>query len=93
MVIELEPKDGWTIDLKKDADGKIVGAAWSGGSIAPDELETFRLTARNPAAETTFVWKAVQLHADGSRAEWVGEPDSRRPAPVTFVGEENQVEP
>lgn len=93
MIVEFEPKDGWTIDPKRNADGKIVGAIWSGGSIAPEEAETFNLTARNPAAEITLAWKAIQTYEDGSRREWIGERGSRSPAPVTSVGEENQAEP
>src|SRR6516164_9494805 len=37
-----EPKQGWKVDLKKDAKGKISGAVWS-GSLGPHEFVDFGL--------------------------------------------------
>ena len=78
-------KPGWDIEIEKDENGKIVSVTWSGGSIGPHEYDEFDLMARNPEEGANLVWKVVQLHADGSRSAWVGEPDSRNPAPVTMV--------
>ena len=82
VVVAFDPADGWTIETKKNADGKIVGAVWSGGSVPRGESVRFRFTANNPTQETTLAWKMVQIHADGSRVEWapetiVGAPPSR----------------
>ena len=82
VVVAFDSVTGWTIETKKNTDGKIVGAVWSGGSVPRGESVRFRFTAHNPAQETTLAWKMVQIHADGSRVEWapdtiVGAPPSR----------------
>ena len=84
-VISVDPKDGWQIELKKDSTGRIVGATWSGGSIAPREIAEFGFQARNPNEETKLVWKVIQVYEDGTKSEWTGPPGSRTPASVTQV--------
>lgn len=84
-ISDLETTPGWEVETTVNADGKIEGAVWSGGSIAQGESGEFNFTAQNPAAEESLVWKVVQIHSDGSRAEWVGESGSRNPAPVVEV--------
>lgn len=84
-VSTVEPKTGWSLDQRKDASGKIVGAIWSGASIAPREASEFSFVARNPGEETKLVWKVIQIYADGTRSEWTGPAGSRTPAPVTVV--------
>jgi len=81
MVIEFEVADGWAIEPLTNADGRIIGAVWSGGSIPRGESVQFRFTARNPAQETTLVWRIVQILEDGSRVQWA--PDSIVGAPVS----------
>ena len=84
-VISLDAKEGWKIEPKKDSSGKIVGAIWSGGSIAPREIAEFSFQARNPNEETKLVWKVIQVYEDGTKSEWTGPAGSRNPAPVTQV--------
>ena len=84
-ILSLEEKPEWKIEPKKDASGKITGAAWSGSSIAPRAVAEFGFSARNPNEETKLVWKVVQLYEDGTRSEWTGEQGTRAPAPVTLV--------
>lgn len=76
---------GWTIEHQRDTDGRIVGATWNGGAIGPNEFAEFALMGRNPETRATLVWRVVQVHADGTRSEWVGERQSQNPAPVTTV--------
>jgi len=80
-----EVVSGWTIEHQTNPDGRIVGAIWNGGRIGANEFAEFALMARNPEASATLVWRVIQVHEDGSRSEWVGAPDSRSPAPNTFV--------
>ena len=80
-----EARLGWTIEHHRNADGRIIGATWNGGSIGPNEFAEFAVIGRNPEAVATLVWKVVQVYADGSRSEWVGEPRSQYPAPITTV--------
>jgi len=82
-VISVDAKEGWKIDLKKDSSGKIVGAIWSGGSIAPREIAEFGFQAHNPNEESKLVWKVIQVYEDGSKSEWTRPPGSRSPAPAT----------
>jgi uncharacterized protein YcnI len=84
-VISVDPKEGWKIEVKKDPSGRIAGAIWSGGSIAPKDIADFVFQARNPNEETKLVWKVIQVYADGSKSEWTGPAGSRTPAPVTHV--------
>lgn len=84
-ILSLEEKAGWKIDVKKDSAGKIIGAIWSGSSLAPRDIGEFGISARNPSEETKLVWKVVQVYEDGSRAEWTGPQGSRGPAPVTQI--------
>ena len=86
-VSDFEPKDGWTVESTTDAEGHIVNVVWSGGSIPPEQAEEFTFTVQNPGTATTLVWRVVQIHADGSTAEWVGEADSRNPAPRVVIGD------
>ena len=78
FVVSADAKDGWRVEITAGADGR-------GGRIAPHESDAFTVVARNPAREATVVWKVVQIHEDGSRAEWVGELGSRNPAPITII--------
>lgn len=78
-------KPGWNLELKRDAAGKLVGAIWSGSSIAPREVAEFTFAARNPNEEAKLEWKAIQIYEDGSRSEWTGPAGSRTPASVTTI--------
>lgn len=82
-ITSVEEKAGWKIELKRDSAGKIMGAIWSGSSIAPRDIVEFGFLARNPSDATEIVWKVVQIYEDGSRSEWTGPKGSRSPAPVT----------
>ena len=73
IVAYFETKAGWTIEHKTDADGRIIGAVWSGGSIGEHEFTEFNLLARNPRKATTLVWKVRQIYADGEVSEWSPE--------------------
>ena len=84
-VASVEEKAGWTIELKKNASGRITGAVWSGSTISPRDIGEFGFTARNPAEETKLVWKVVQIYQDESKSEWTGPQGSRSPAPVTTI--------
>ena len=72
-VSDLEAKDGWTVEPITNTEGRIVGAVWSGGSIAPGQAQEFSFTAFNPAFDVTLMWEILQVHADGSTVEWAPE--------------------
>ena len=85
VITNVEEKPGWTIEVKKDGSGKIIGAVWSGGSLAARDIVEFGISAQNPREETTLIWKVVQIYEDGSRSEWTGPRGSRGPAPITQI--------
>jgi len=76
---------GWKVEGKKDGDGRIVGAVWSGGSIPFAESVDFSFEAKNPVAAGRLEWKVIQIYQDGTRSEWTGPENSRTPGPVTTV--------
>jgi YD repeat-containing protein len=79
-VTQLEQVAGWTVEVRRDASGAIVGATWS-GDLPPDQFVEFGLLAANPKTGTVLTWTFTQVYADGSRVEWAGPPGSATPAP------------
>jgi hypothetical protein len=73
------------VEERKDAQGKIVGAIWSGGSIPFAESVNFLFEAKNPATGFRLEWKVIQIYQDGTRSEWTGPENSRTPGPVTII--------
>ena len=84
-LVSFEEVTGWKIEQKKDSQGKITGAVWSGGPIPFAEYREFHFDAKNPATEAKLEWKVVQIYQDGTRSEWTGPENSRTPSPVTTI--------
>lgn len=72
---------GKPYDVKQDPEGRTV-IIWT-TNIEPSYAKIFKFTARNPAGMTEVSWPAHQYYADGTQADWVDVPGSRRPASVT----------
>ena len=83
-VSAFEQKPGWNTEPLRDSSGAIVGVRWS-GKLSPQQFTEFGLLAANPATGSQLVWIATQLYADGTRAEWSGEPGSKAPAPRVML--------
>ena len=83
-IYDFEFKPGWKIDFKKDENGKIVGAIWT-GKVQPYEFVEFGMLGINPKEETNLVWKFVQYYEDGTKEEFTGPVGSFRPSPVTVL--------
>ena len=84
-VTAVEAPTGWRGTAHKDRQGRIRSADWEGGKIPPRSALEFGVVARNPAAPTTLVWKAIQKYQDGSEVHWVGPREAQFPAAVTRV--------
>jgi uncharacterized protein YcnI len=84
-VTSLGVTPGWKVEERRDAEGRIVGAVWTGGSIPFADSTEFSFEAKNPAVSTRLEWKVIQIYQDGTRSEWTGPEDSRTPSPVTAV--------
>jgi uncharacterized protein YcnI len=83
-VYAIEPKAGWTVTLKKNDKGDIVGATWT-GALKPYEFLEFGMLATNPQAAGDLSWKFVQYYDDGTKEEFIGAAGSRLPAPVVTL--------
>jgi uncharacterized protein YcnI len=83
-VYDFEFKPGWKIDFKKDKDGKITGATWT-GKIQPYEFVEFGMLAINPKQATNLTWKFIQYYDDGNKEEFIGAVGSKLPAPVVTL--------
>jgi len=53
------------------------------GEILPGWAREYFFTARNPQTGSQISWQAHQSFADGSTADWVDVPGSKRPASIT----------
>lgn len=62
--------------------GRIVALRWV-LDVPPGQARQLVVVAKNPASAARLQWKVRQGFADGSSADWVEEPGSRRPAPLT----------
>jgi uncharacterized protein YcnI len=83
-VVSFADVQGWTLRTVTDSAGRIIGAVWS-GTLQPDRFVEFPFVAVNPDNAATLVWPAYQTYADGERVDWVGPPDSKRPASSTAI--------
>jgi hypothetical protein len=79
-----EPKQGWKVDLKKNANGKLTGAVWT-GNLGPHEFLEFGLLGINPKTSVNLVWKTTQIYGDGTREEYSSARGSKLQAPVVAV--------
>ncbi|XEC93480.1 YcnI family protein [Paenibacillus tarimensis] len=86
-ISRVEPKQGWTYELERAADERIAGVTWTaeGEGLAVTEFTEFRISGKVADDAAELSWKAYQTYADGSIVEWVGAPDSDKPASVTNV--------
>jgi uncharacterized protein YcnI len=80
-VYGFEFKPGWKIDFKKDDEGKIVGATWT-GTIVPYEFVEFGILGLNPREGKVLTWRFVQFYEDGCKEEFTGPAGSRLPSPI-----------
>jgi len=75
--------EGKPFDVQRPSDGTTV-IIWR-TEIPPGWAKMFHFTVTNPTAASEIVWKAHQYFSDGSTADWVGAPGSKRPASVTAL--------
>ena len=83
-IYDFEFKPGWKLDIRKNADGQIVGATWT-GTIQPYEFVEFGMLGINPKQAEPLVFKFVQYYADGRTEEFTGPPGSSYPSPTVTL--------
>ncbi len=72
-----------SFELKKQGE-RVTAIVWK-TSIPPGERAELNFNAQNPMGRAEIVWKAHQIFADGSRADWVEPKGSKRPSSVTAL--------
>ena len=83
-VFRLEYKPEWNVNVKRDAEGNILSAVWT-GRIPPDLFVEFGMLGINSKTASRVVWKFVQHFTDGSTEEFTGPPGSPTPSPITML--------
>ncbi|KGM44806.1 YcnI family protein [Neobacillus niacini] len=86
-ISRFEPKPGWKYEIEKDASGKITSVIWTAENegLSSTEFGLFYLQGKVADDATEIAFKAYQTYQDGSVVEWIGAPDSEKPASVTTV--------
>lgn len=79
-VSSFQQTPGWKIEVKRDAEGQIIGAVWT-GVLPPDQFIEFGVVASNPKTGSDLTFKFIQTYADGLKVEWTGPTGSSSPAP------------
>ena len=80
---------GWVADVQQ-AD-RVV--SWSGGTIPPDQSESFAMTLGPLPRDTdSLSFPTVQTYSDGTEVQWIqetpeGGPEPDRPVPVVTLTE------
>jgi uncharacterized protein YcnI len=76
---------GWTLEVRRDAAGRVTGASWS-GTLPVERFVEFPFIAVNPRSDARLVWPAYQTYEGGERVAWTGPEDSKTPASATRIG-------
>jgi uncharacterized protein YcnI len=86
-ISRFEPKPGWKYEIEKDSSGKITSVTWTAENVglSSTEFGLFNMQGKVADDATEIAFKAYQTYQDGSVVEWIGAPDSEKPASVTTV--------
>jgi uncharacterized protein YcnI len=86
-ISRVQPMAGWKYDFTKDSSGKITSVVWTatGDGLSSTEFGEFDMQGKVGDKATSISWKAYQTYKDGSVVEWIGAPDSDKPASITTV--------
>jgi uncharacterized protein YcnI len=77
---------GWTTRILRRPDGRLRGAEWTGGLIAPDQYADFTVLG-TPFEEGTSTWPSEQGLTNGKVKRWTGPPEAEgESAPETGPG-------
>jgi uncharacterized protein YcnI len=86
-ISRFEPKPGWKYEVEKDSSGTIISVTWTAENqgLTSTEFGLFNMQGKVADDATEIAFKAYQTYQDGSVVEWIGAPDSEKPASVTTV--------
>jgi len=80
-VSRVRTQPGMQVDVRRE-DDRIVQITWT-LDVHPGSYAEFEFIARNPEEGSEIVWKAQQVHPDGTSTDWVNPSENQRPASVT----------
>lgn len=84
-VLRFRSAPGWTMEVERNASGKITGVTWTGRKISREEYEQFSFLARS-RTPGTYKIEAYQTYDGGEIVGWVN-PAEPRPAPQVTIAE------
>ena len=84
-VLRFRSAPGWTMEVERNAAGKITGVTWTGRKISREEYEQFSFLARS-RTPGTYKLEAYQTYDGGEIVGWVN-PAEPRPAPQVTIAE------
>ena len=82
-VLRFRSAPGWTMEVERNASGKITGVTWTGRKISREEYEQFSFLARS-RTPGTYKLDAYQTYDGGEVVGWVN-PAEPRPAPQVTI--------
>jgi len=82
-VVRFRSAPGWTMEVERNASGKITGVTWTGHKISREEYEQFSFLARS-RTPGTYKIEAYQTYEGGEIVGWVN-PAEPRPAPQVTI--------
>lgn len=83
-VVSFGDVPGWQLREVRDSANAVVGAVWT-GNLPAERFVEFPFVAVNPKEDALLVWPVYQTYASNERVDWVGPPDSERPASSTTI--------
>ena len=82
-VLRFRSAPGWTMEVERNASGRITGVTWTGRKISREEYEQFSFLARSKTPGTYKI-EAYQTYDGGEVVGWVN-PAEPRPAPQVTI--------
>jgi uncharacterized protein YcnI len=83
-VVSFSDVAGWQLQEIRDSANAVVGAVWT-GSLPAERFVEFPFVAVNPKEDAQIIWPVYQTYASNERVDWVGAPDSEKPASSTTI--------
>jgi len=85
-VSRFRPVPGWTRQVERDSQQRLVAVEWSGGQIADGEYQDFELIARTGRDAGKLAFNAYQTYQGGETVAWVNPEGQEQPAAILTVG-------
>ena len=78
VVSRFQPKPGWTREIERDEQQRIIAVTWTGGQIGDGEYDDFSFMARTPKETGSLAFKSYQTYSNGETVAWVNPQGQER---------------